>query len=52
MTLISADRQKFEVDAAVAKMSNTVKEMMEGETSSVPWRSCLQDEISCLGLQM
>ena len=31
VTLISADRQKFEVDIEVAKMSQTIKDMVEGE---------------------
>jgi hypothetical protein len=31
VTLISADRQKFEVDIEVAKMSQTIENMVEGE---------------------
>jgi len=31
VTLISADRQKFEVDIEVAKMSQTIKDMVEGK---------------------
>ena len=31
VTLMSADRQKFEVDLDVAKMSVTIKDMIEGE---------------------
>ena len=33
VTLISADKQKFEVDIEVAKMSQTIKDMVEGKDS-------------------
>ena len=34
VTLLSADCQKFEVDVEVAKMSHTVKDMIDGELHS------------------